>query len=109
MKFLQAVTCLAVLATIGYYFWGEYRTHVARQAAYQAKAEAAVTAAMRDAATELAATGRCTALAKAITDARGELSPSDLSHARLCYTYASLTAFERNSFDLYADALMASP
>lgn len=32
MKQLVALTCLAVLAAVGYFFWGEYETHSARKA-----------------------------------------------------------------------------
>ncbi|MEO4000311.1 hypothetical protein [Mesorhizobium sp. CAU 1732] len=33
MKTLIAVTCLAVLSWTGYFFWGEYEAHAARESA----------------------------------------------------------------------------
>jgi Tfp pilus assembly protein PilE len=42
MKALVAVTCIAVLAAVGYFFWGEYRTYLIRaEADMQASMERA--------------------------------------------------------------------
>ena len=105
MRVLVAITCLAVLAAIGYFFWSEYRASAEQQAAREALAHQAARAANTTAAEKLASAGRCTALAKALTNGQGKLSAEDLPDARLCYEFAALTAFERNSFDLYTDAL----
>lgn len=32
MKTLVAITCLAVLAAVGYFFWGEYNVYAAKEA-----------------------------------------------------------------------------
>lgn len=105
MRVLVAITCLAVLAAIGYFFWSEYRESEQRKAAQIARGEQVIREEMQKEAARLASAGRCTALAKAVTDSQGKLPSADLPDARICYQYGDLTAFERNSFELYPDAL----
>jgi hypothetical protein len=105
MRALVAITCVAVLAAIGYFFWSEYRVAKRQADDELASANKAEAARLTARAAELVSSGRCTAIAKALTDSQGSLPATDLADARTCAQYGQLTAFERHSFDLYPDAI----
>lgn len=110
LKTIVAAACCVVIAGGSYYFWNEYQSAVARTETQKLASQKIARDAGRRAAERLSKSGRCTALAKALTDARGTLPPDDVGDARLCSDYADLTDFERYSFGLYPDALKsASP
>lgn len=105
MRLLVGATCIAIIAAVGYYFWGEYSRHLAATAAENSR-QAAVEAERKQQDLddlEVIRNGvACRSLTQIAVSINGDLTAMDAtSHRRLrlCVTSGAIWPFDRGELE----------